>query len=204
MRLEIDNVCLQFGNSVSHDESAPISVAVKSGHKVLIRGPSGCGKSTLLKAICGINKVRRGQIRYNGLSSCRVSYCPQFPTLFPVDMVSNLLCGRIDESVQSKASQLAHDFGMTELCDSLNLSRISDFRMQPSLNLSGGQVQRIGIIRALIDATADLLVFDEPTSALDSFNEAVFLGHIEQESRTTILVSHSKKFEAVVDQVYDF
>ena len=60
---------------------------------------------------------------------------------------------------------------------------------EQGLNISGGEIQRIGIARALINSP-ELIIMDEPTSALDSFTELKILDEIKKLKKTIIIVSH--------------
>ena len=69
------------------------------------------------------------------------------------------------------------------------------------MNISGGEIQRIGIARALIE-NPELIIFDEATSALDTFTENKILKEIKTLSKTTIIVSHRMNTLRYCDQIY--
>lgn len=171
------HVCVRHGGAeVLHD----ITLSVAAGEIVTILGPNGSGKSTLLRALLGILPVASGQIeRKAGL---RLGYVPQrlhIDRALPMTARRFLsLPRRVSDS--DAAAALAR-VGMVGL-GGLQLSA-----------LSGGQLQRVLLARALLGAP-DLLMLDEPTQGLDQPGEAGFYRLIEEVRRDTgaavLMVSH--------------
>jgi ABC-type multidrug transport system fused ATPase/permease subunit len=165
------------------DSSAPalkgISFEIEPGSQVALMGPSGSGKSTIADLLCDVISPTDGRI-IKGISSDgveknqggpRVSYVPQRPGIVSGTILENVALGEDSSQVSrgraAEALRLAHlsDLirGLSEGIDT-QLGKLQD-------GLSGGQMQRLGLARALY-TNPSLLVMDEATSALDAESEA--------------------------------
>lgn len=172
-----EKICVRFGGSeVLHN----VSMAVQQGEIVTIVGPNGSGKSTLLRALLGIVPVAQGQVqRAAGL---RIGYVPQRLALdrsLPMTVRRFLsLPVRVEDAAASRA--LAR----------VGVPAVEAVQMA---NLSGGQLQRVLLARALL-SDPQLLVLDEPTQGLDQPGEAGFYQLIEDVRATSgaavLMVSH--------------
>lgn len=151
-----------------------VTLSVEPGHALGVIGPSGSAKSTLARAVTGVWLPSAGQIRLDGASLDQfdpdvlgqlIGYLPQNVTLFDGTIAENIarLEGQFDGErvVEAAKRAAAHDL-------ILNLPQGYDTRVTgASARLSGGQIQRIGLARALYSDPV-LLVLDEPNSALDN------------------------------------
>ncbi len=169
----------------------------------IIMGPSGAGKSTLLYSLSGMDKPSLGEIIYKNtniseltddkLSAFRKQSCGfVFQQIYLIDKMSvmdNVLaCGYLKDNNRKKVVQRAK-----ELFEKVNISE-ELYRKFPS-QLSGGEQQRVAIVRGLINQP-DLLFADEPTGALNSSNaDAVLnvLSEFHREGQSIILVTHDIK-----------
>jgi zinc transport system ATP-binding protein len=172
-----DHVCVRFGtDEVLHD----ISLKVDPGEIVTILGPNGSGKSTLLRALLGIVPVAEGSIlREAGL---RVGYVPQKLT---VDRTMPITVRRF-LSLPTRVSDQA-------AAETLARVGMAGQEGEQMTTLSGGQLQRVLLARALL-GKPQLLMLDEPTSGLDQPGEVAFYRLIEEVRRDTgaavLMVSH--------------
>jgi ABC-type sulfate/molybdate transport systems ATPase subunit len=171
------------------------SVSVGPGERLGLFGPSGAGKSTILEAIAGLVWPTQGRVRLNGKVLTRtgpdriavepwrrrIGLLRQSGAVFPhLSVRENLLYGR----------RSLPDGVVLALADELGLAGLLDAR--PG-SLSGGQLQRVALGRALLAEPAALLL-DEPFAALDAERRAG-LGElvrrlVERERLPTIMVSH--------------
>lgn len=171
------------------------------GERWVIVGPNGAGKTTLLKAILGLLPPLAGQIDYfdsgNQLSSPpeTIGYLPQINQIdkaFPIAVHEVIDSGmRLDRGL-SKAQRLGR---VRELLEQISLSEYID---TPIGQLSGGQLQRVLLARALADRPG-LLVLDEPMSFLDRQYKAQFaqlLSRIVPTESTIIMVTHESFSDA--------
>ena len=148
-------------------ESGPIDLQVTPGSITAILGPSGCGKSTLLSTIAGIRPAVSGRVFVNDIDVTdlpahdrTVGMVFQEPLLFPnYDVARNVGYG-LERSGISRSEARARAL---ELLDWVGLGGFGDRAVD---ELSGGQAQRVSLIRALAPGPSVLLL-DEPFSALD-------------------------------------
>jgi zinc transport system ATP-binding protein len=172
-----EHVCVRFAaDEVLHD----ISLKIDPGEIVTILGPNGSGKSTLLRALLGIVPVAEGRIlRKAGL---RVGYVPQKLT---VDRTMPITVRRF----------LSLPTRVTDHAAAEALSRVgmAGQEREQMTTLSGGQLQRVLLARALL-GKPQLLMLDEPTSGLDQPGEAAFYRLIEEVRAETgaavLMISH--------------
>ncbi|MFN3723350.1 MAG: ATP-binding cassette domain-containing protein [Paracoccaceae bacterium] len=172
-----DHICVRFGGAeVLHD----VTLAVAPEEIVTIVGPNGSGKSTLLRALLGIVPLAQGRVqRAPGL---RIGYVPQRLALdrsLPMT-VRRFLSLPVRVSDAAAAQALAR----------VGVPLVAAAQMA---SLSGGQLQRVLLARALL-ADPQLLVLDEPTQGLDQPGEAGFYQLIEQvrvsSGAAVLMVSH--------------
>ena len=172
-----DHICVRFGaEEVLHD----ISLKVDAGEIVTILGPNGSGKSTLLRALLGIVPVAEGRIlRQAGL---RIGYVPQ---KLMVDRTMPITVRRF-LSLPGRVTDAAAD-------EALVRTGMAGQGAEQMTTLSGGQLQRVLLARALL-GKPQLLMLDEPTSGLDQPGEAAFYRLIEEVRRETgaavLMISH--------------
>ncbi|WP_349036275.1 metal ABC transporter ATP-binding protein [Pseudotabrizicola sp. 4114] len=175
--IRADNICVRFGGAeVLHD----VTMAVKPGEIVTIVGPNGSGKSTLLRALLGIVPVAQGRVqRAAGL---RIGYVPQRLAL--------------DRSLPMTVRRfLSLPVRVSDAAASRSLARVGvpSVEALQMASLSGGQLQRVLLARALL-SDPQLLVLDEPTQGLDQPGEAGFYQLIEDVRATSgvavLMVSH--------------
>lgn len=172
-----DHICVRYDEAeVLHD----VTLSVAPGEIVTILGPNGSGKSTLLRALLGIVPVAEGRVtRADGL---RLGYVPQ---RLHIDRSMPLTVRRFLSLPQRVADTAAET--------ALERVGMKGFGTRQMTELSGGQMQRVLLARALL-SNPQLLVLDEPTQGLDQPAEAGFYRLIEAVRRDTgaavLMVSH--------------
>jgi len=175
-----------------------ISFTIEPGSQVALMGPSGAGKSTLADLISGVMTPTIGQIRIIGDSESgesgrqrRISYVPQQPGLVSGSIRDNVALAiepdRVNDADVIEALTLANLGDLIEsLSEGINTSigKLKD-------NLSGGQMQRLGLARALYSKPG-LLIMDEATSALDAESEAEIQKILDamRGEVTVVLIAH--------------
>ena len=187
-----------------------ITLKILPGEIVAITGPSGCGKSTLLHILGALDTPTSGQAYLEGhplhslddakLTSIRrlkIGFIFQFFHLLPTLTVEEnvllplLLAGRVTTAARDRAR---------DLLKSVQLADRSHHRPH---QLSGGQLQRAAVARALIHRPSVLLA-DEPTGNLDSASSSLVIQLLTQlarhEKTTVVLVTHSETIATSADR----
>ena len=132
---------------------------VKDGEIVALLGPSGCGKSTLLRMIAGLESVEDGEIIHSNEGRQSIGYVFQKPILYPhLDVEGNVALGLESKMSRKERKQIIQD--------ELRLVGLGGFSSRKVEKLSGGEAQRVAVVRALLNQPS-LLLLDEPFSALD-------------------------------------
>jgi putative ABC transport system ATP-binding protein/lipoprotein-releasing system ATP-binding protein len=172
-----------------------VNCEIREGERIALSGPSGSGKTTLLHILGGLDHPTGGQIEWPSLGTVeqlrprQVGFVFQSPSLFlPLTAAQNvdlpaILAGR-DASYDGKdASALLCAFGLGELADKL-----------PE-ELSGGQAQRVAMVRALA-LRPRLILADEPTGQLDGTTAQSFvdlvLEHLEGTRAAIVVATHDQ------------
>ncbi|TMC75479.1 MAG: ABC transporter ATP-binding protein [Chloroflexi bacterium] len=184
---------------------AGVTLAVRSGEFVAVMGPSGSGKSTLLNVIAGLERPTGGTIRVGGEDltkldeqalarhrSKRVGMVFQAFNLLPRYRVVENVALPLAFAGTGRALRLAK---ARALLERLGMSARAEHRTN---ELSGGELQRAAIARALVSDPAILLA-DEPTGNLDSANGAALIAlfkELHAQGQTVLLVTHDATIAA--------
>lgn len=188
--LELSNCTLGYSDGVVLKD---LSWIVERGDKWAVVGPNGAGKTTLIRTILGLVPLLSGQLAYyqdgvflNHIPN--IGYLPQINNIdksFPIS-VEEVIRSGFYGSLCSKEEEQKR---LEELLTAINLL---DYRKQAIGKLSGGQLQRVLLARA-IASKPDLLVLDEPTSFLDKVYKQQFmtlLMNLIAPETTLIMVTH--------------
>jgi ABC-type multidrug transport system fused ATPase/permease subunit len=186
-----------------------IDLEVEAGSFLGIVGPSGSGKSTLVGTLIRHRDPSSGAVEIggwdvSGLASTdladAVAFVPQRPDVFHGSLRSNLLIAKSD-AVDSEMRAALQRARLLEWVESLESGLDSQIG-ERGVGLSGGQLQRLALARALLRDPA-VLVFDEATSELDTDTEAAVLGEVLQErgKRTLIVVAHRMETVTTADLI---
>ena len=178
---------------------AGVSLRVYAGEHMVIRGPSGCGKSTLLHMLGCVDTPSSGTLEFNGRDVTRLSDRDRsllrlreigfvFQRFFLLPMLTAFENIELPLS-EAGVARLQRRARVTELLDYVGLSRRADHR---PAELSGGEMQRIAIARALANQPR-LLLADEPTGELDhatGLQIAGLLDRVNADGTALIIVTH--------------
>jgi ATP-binding cassette subfamily B protein/ATP-binding cassette subfamily C protein len=192
--IRLEDITFRYvtGKDILHS----ISFEIKKGERIAVVGESGSGKSTLADLIIGINKPDSGTIYIDGSVlldenirtwRSKIGYIPQSIYLFDGTVAENVAFGSDpDETRIERALKTANIWDFLSKKEGINT-----IVGEGGIQLSGGQLQRIGIARALYD-DPDVLVLDEATSALDTETEAKIMDEIYNISKdkTLIIIAH--------------
>ena len=178
-----------------------LNISINQGDKIGIIGESGSGKSTLLDIILGLQKPNDGSVKVDGKSiflnlngwQNLIGYVPQRVGLLEDNLRNNILFGNPrTNSSDEKIIELIKKTNLNNFLNNLDKG-LDTIILEKGQNISGGEIQRIGICRAIYN-NPQLLVFDEFTSSLDEHTEQQLLGEIELfYNKTMIFVTHKKR-----------
>lgn len=198
--IDIQNVSFSYNHSEVLED---ISFTIEEEEFFGIIGPNAGGKSTLLKLILGLYKPNSGTLKVFGNDPekvrGRIGYVPQHPGFkrdFPITVNEVVLLGQLGMTMSSKQSGIHFKSAM-------NAVSLDDIANKQISTLSGGQLQRVLIGRALACAP-EILILDEPTANIDIPTEENIFGLLKKynEHMTIIVVSHDIAFiSGYVDRV---
>ena len=189
-----------------------LSFEIKKNTFYGITGKSGSGKTTLINILLGLIKPNKGQLfiddkeLVNGFSFTKnmVGYVPQHIYLLDDSIKKNIAFGIEDEKIDnSKILKVVEDIQLQKLINETkkgldaNVGEFGD-------KLSGGQIQRLGIARALY-LSPKILIMDESTSALDDETEEKIIKELHKfkKDMTIIFITHTSKILNNCDNILD-
>jgi len=188
--VELKDISIKFNSlSVLHD----INLTIKENDFLAIIGPNGGGKSTLLKIILGLLKPDTGEVRIFGRKpkDARdiMGYLPQrvsFDHDFPINVYNTVLSGRYHGLFKGHTEEDKN--AVLNALEDLNMLDLRDRQLS---RLSGGQLQRVFIARAIV-REPKILLMDEPMASIDPEMQKSFYGLLSQlkDNMTIVLVSH--------------
>ena len=170
------------------------SLTIRKGEKLAVVGLSGAGKSTFLDILLGLLSIDEGELRVDGHSVGKrfawadtVGYVPQAPFAISGTVAENIAFGIPETSIDmARCAEAARLAGLDQVISALPDGYQTYLGVRS--NLSGGEVQRLAIARALYHVPA-LLVMDEPSSALDpSLSERIMSRLCTNRSDMTLVV----------------
>lgn len=195
--IEIENLFFSYPNT-DKQVLKGISLTLEPGKQYAIVGKSGSGKTTLADLLLGLICPTSGTIRLlNSGKKTVLGYVPQSTFVFDGSFAENVALEWNDSAIdKERVRQALIGAALEDVVDVEKSDQIS------ANTLSGGQMQRIGIARALY-RNPTLIILDEATNSLDSETENQVIGVLERlrGSVTTILIAHSMKTIQNVDKV---
>ena len=190
-----------------------INLEIKKKTIIGIKGSSGSGKTTFVDILSGVKFPNKGNIKidenilnFNNLKSwfSKISYVPQKLFLINDSIKNNIIINNKNISSRdlSKILKAVNLENLEETKTNLNLEKIVN---ELNSNLSGGEIQRLGIARALVK-NPDLIILDESTSGLQLEMEVRILENIKNlfPEITIILITHRDKSLEICDKVIRF
>ncbi|MBQ6797950.1 MAG: ABC transporter ATP-binding protein [Oscillospiraceae bacterium] len=214
--IAFENVSFSYPNSdkeVLHD----ISVSIRGGEKIAIVGDNGSGKSTFISLLTGMFPPDSGQVYVDHLPMSgykqslrkRISVIFQDFAHYEASLRENITVSDTsqklsDETIMELARKIHVEDVIEEQANGLNslLGHLSS----KGNDLSGGQWQKIALLRAVYRSNTGIMILDEPTAALDPLAEAELYRNFAQITgdRTTLLISHRLGITKLVDRILVF
>ena len=189
-----------------------------SGDFSVIYGESGSGKSTLLSLLSGINRPTKGSVVFNGadfanlsdaelslIRNEKIGYVPQESVFLPhFTVLENILLPRAlrnGKKVETRSIAALRDVDVVSKLETLGISHLVN---EMPAELSGGELKRAAIVRALVNKP-EIIIADEPTSNLDESNAKVvfdILANLAQSGTSVLVATHDPKGLRYGDRVY--
>lgn len=197
--IKVQNLIKSYGD---RDVLDGLNLDFPDSGLVAIVGPSGCGKTTLLNILSCIDQDASGEVIYQGTNLLHLSkqealdyrlhqigYVFQFFNLIPLETGERNVAVVLDS-----ATNISKNFRKRKIKRLFKIFHIEHLRKQKVINMSGGEKQRIAILRALVNSPKVILC-DEPTGALDEKNSQQIMQILQQISVNSlvIVVSHDEK-----------
>jgi len=189
--IEIINISAGYNSSRVLEN---VNLTVNPNDFIGIIGPNGGGKTTLVKVILGLIKPKSGRLLYKGkpaVDLVSIGYLPQIHKIdykFPITVWDTVLSGLADsKKLYRKFSK--EDKALAErLLDNLGIGKL---KHRPVGELSGGQLQRVFLCRAII-SNPEVLILDEPNTYVDNHFEGELYEHLKRlnENMAILIVSH--------------
>ncbi|KAB3525510.1 ABC transporter ATP-binding protein [Alkaliphilus serpentinus] len=207
-----ENIVKSYGLGVEKRKILDgVSIEIEEGDFVSVMGPSGSGKSTLMYALSGMEAIDEGRVVFDegdlselgedqlaDLRSIKMGFVFQQPTLMKnLNILDNIILPSMrhnrknTSNITEKARELMKKVG------------IEDLENRDITQVSGGQLQRAGICRALM-SNPKMIFGDEPTGALNSKSAQEImniLSDINKEGTTLMLVTHDAKVAAQSERI---
>jgi ABC-type dipeptide/oligopeptide/nickel transport system ATPase subunit len=179
------------------------SLRVRAGERLGIIGASGVGKTTLSNIILGRTIPQRGHVTWNGIPVRNIARKHTLRKKFPVGFATQNTANAFQQrwSVQECLAE-AREGALDEIKQHFEALALSEHVLSQKIHeLSGGQLQRIQLIRSVLN-NPKLMLLDEPVSQLDGSNKklsGVWLHRIVEEMRCTlVVVSHDEDWLRMV------
>lgn len=200
---------LHFAYSAEKPAINGLNLDIKPKQLTVFVGKSGCGKSTLVSLLMGFYQAQQGEILFNGVDIKQINRHSLYRHVSLVSHSSYIFKGSLRENMLM-ASSNASDDAIYQCLEQVNLANfvrenggLDMTLLSRGTNLSGGQIQRLALARALLH-NADLYVFDEATSNIDVESEEIILQFIQQlkHEKTIVMISHRLANAVNADQIY--
>ena len=185
-----------------------IRAQIPKGRMVAFVGKSGAGKSTFVDMIMGFNEPLNGRVSVDGISlqefdihsyRQRIGYVPQESILFNMTIRDNLLWAK-ENATEKEIKAACEIANATEFIERFpeGYDTIVGDR---GVRLSGGQIQRIALARAIL-RNPEILILDEATSSLDTESERLIQSAIERIAKKTTIIAVAHRLSTIVNSDY--
>ena len=198
--IELKNCFFEFKNNIIFKE---LNLKIKKNNIYCIKGKSGAGKTSLIFLLMNLYQFKKGDFLINNLSITnsinwgnKLGYVPQNPIIIDFSLRENLFLEEDENDYFSKSESLFEKLNLKYIFEN-HKNKTSNLR-----SLSGGEKQRIALIRALIK-NPEILILDEPISSLDYENSSKIIDHLTsiKKDKIIILTTHDNKFDHLFDEI---
>jgi len=206
-QLTLEDICFSYGEGEKNILNK-VNLVLNAGDSIAITGPSGCGKTTLMKVMLGLLHPTSGKVLLDGKDITQLGLKKYRNHIAAVMQNDTLLAGSIAENIsffdpQPNYLQIEKCAQFAAIHDDINQMVMGYNSLVGDMgsNLSGGQLQRLLLARALYQSPC-VLFMDEATSHLDKDNEAKISEQIQNLPMTRIMIAHRQETISKAEQVY--
>lgn len=203
MNIEFVNVSFKYPGSDKY-VLQDVSFKIDNKKKIALVGINGSGKSTIVKLLCGFYLPSKGDIYIDGINT-RTMNIPSYQkhlsvvfqevNLYAASIIENITGPNPSDDDEQRAMAALNQIGLLEKVMTFdkkqhtNLLKVID---EEGVELSGGEIQKLSIARAIYKVNTKLIILDEPTAALDAIAEKEIYEHFNElvEDKTSIMISH--------------
>ena len=210
--IELNSISFKYPNS-NEEALKDINIKIKKNEFIGIIGKSGSGKTTLINILLGLINPDKGVIRLDNYLNLdqqnlkvwqnKIGFVSQNVFLIDDTIKKNIALGLEDDFIEKEKLEMAINMSqLREFIGTLPLG-VETILGERGSRLSGGQLQRIGIARALY-RNPEIIVLDEATNSLDIDTEANFMESVYnlKKSKTIITISHRLSTVQRCDKIY--
>jgi len=215
--IDVKSIHLRLNSFTYYNQNQPalrnIDIEIKSGDFIAIVGENGSGKSTLSKILLGLHDLEEGALYYNDQDVTQIDRSSLYSKLsivnqnymcYPLTLYENIVLEDIQDNSEinhDKLQELKKKYPY--LLPDLELETLLGNEFSGSVQLSGGQWQRVAIARGLYKQS-NVLVIDEATSALDPQTALRLIQQIKEERKDliTIMVTHQMELTRQANKIF--
>lgn len=206
-QLTLENICFSYSDDQTQILNN-VNLSLEAGDSIAITGPSGSGKTTLMKIMLGLLQPSSGKVLLDGKDITQIGLKNYRKKIAAVMQDDTLLAGSIADNIsffdpQSNYLKIEQCAQLAVIHDDINKMTMGYNSLVGDMgsNLSGGQIQRLLLARALYQSPC-VLFMDEATSHLDKDNETKISEQIQHLPITKIMIAHRQETINMADQVY--
>ena len=215
-KIEFKNISFKYENKKINDLSN-LNFEINKGEKIGIVGETGSGKSTLLKIIMGLIFPEKGSIILDKRNifeykfpehflawRASIAYVPQSIYLKDASIAENIAISHLNQEINYELVKECAKIANIDKFINTQSNNYNHFVGERGTKLSGGQLQRIGIARALYKRNTNIIILDEATSALDSATEEKIIQSINNnfKNKVIVIVSHKLNTLKFCDRIF--
>ncbi len=209
--IRFENCSFRYSKN-SDSVLSEINILISKGETIGIIGESGSGKSTFVDLFMGLLMFSEGSMFVDGEDVSNniqgwqknIGYVPQSIYINDDTLAKNIAFGINDKNIsKDKLNKAIKDAQLDDLVRSLEYG-VDTYIGERGVRLSGGQIQRVGIARALYE-NPDVIVLDEASSALDSQTEKEIIKSINSlsETKTIVMIAHRTSTLSGCDRIFE-
>ena len=220
--IQLHHIYKSFGTEdLKQDVLQDLSLEIRRGSMTAVMGPSGSGKTTLLNIIGLLDREYSGEylldstdmtsldeLEAGKIRNLKIGFVFQsFHLMKDLTVLENVrMASVIKNSLNPRRERVSSKQLTEKACDMLERFGLKDHIYHKTWQLSGGQMQRAAMARALMN-DPELILADEPTGALDLKNSLEIMEIFEElhkDGKTLIIVTHNDKVAAYCEEIIEF